>query len=176
MRRVEVWPSRSTQPRCADLLPLFDRFGAPSRPVTEGDMAATQLSRAAPMILIVDDDPDIRETLAEALELDGYRVSTAANGKIALEQARVTRPDLILLDLMMPVMSGWAFMEARRGYPGLASVPVVVITAAFDACADGATVFLRKPFELNTLLTIVARLCDGGRERLGRLSVTAPPG
>ena len=139
-------------------------------------MVATRSAHTVPMILVVDDDDDIRDTLAEALSLDGYRVTTAANGKVALEQARVTRPDLILLDLMMPVMSGWAFMEARHGDSRLASVPVVVVTAAFDACAEGATVLLRKPFELDTLLTIVARLCDGGRERLGRLSVIAAPG
>jgi len=127
-------------------------------------------ARAVPLILIVDDEHDIRETLADAVALDGYRVSTAANGKIALEQARVTRPDLILLDLMMPVMSGWDFLEARREEPGLASIPVVVVTAQCDCEVEGAAVLLRKPFDLDTLLTIVARLCDGGHGRLGRLS------
>ena len=119
-------------------------------------------------ILVVDDEDDLREVTAEALALEGYRVSTAPNGKVALEQVQVNRPDPIVLDLMMPVMSGWQFMEALRRDPELASIPVVVVTAS-SYHAEGAAVLLRKPFDLDTLLTAVARLCDGGREHLQQL-------
>jgi CheY-like chemotaxis protein len=128
-------------------------------------MAATVWARAAPKILVVDDDHDIRELIAEVLALDGYRVSTAPNGKVALEQAHVNRPDLIVLDLMMPVMCGWEFMEAQRGDPELAHVPVIVVTAALDCEVEGAAALLRKPFDLDTLLATVARLCGVGREQ-----------
>lgn len=124
----------------------------------------------APMVLVVDDEHDIRETIAEALVMGGYRVRTAPNGKVALEQARKGRPDLIVLDLMMPVMSGWQFLEARREDPELGSIPVVVDTAFPDIQVEGAAVLLRKPFDLDTLLTTVARLCDGDKEQLDQLS------
>ena len=124
----------------------------------------------APMVLVVDDEHDIRETIAEALVMGGYRVRTAPNGNVALEQARKGRPDLIVLDLMMPVMSGWQFLEARREDPELGSIPVVVDTAFPDIQVEGAAVLLRKPFDLDTLLTTVARLCDGDKEQLDQLS------
>jgi two-component system, chemotaxis family, chemotaxis protein CheY len=133
-------------------------------------MAATAWARAAPLILVVDDEPDIREVIAEAFILNGYRVRTARNGKIALEQARLNRPDLIVLDLMMPVMDGWEFLEAQRRNLQLASIPVVVVTAELDANVEGAAVILRKPFDLDTLLSTVARLCGGGPENLVQLS------
>jgi CheY-like chemotaxis protein len=122
------------------------------------------------MILVVDDDDDIREMIAEALVLNGYRVSTAPNGTVALEQARAHRLDLIILDLMMPVMNGWQFLEAQREDPDLATIPVVVVTATLDAQVESASMLLRKPFDLDTLLTIVARLCGGKPERLEQLS------
>jgi two-component system, chemotaxis family, chemotaxis protein CheY len=118
------------------------------------------LRAGAPMILVVDDNFDIREMVAEALALDGYRVSTASNGKEALEQAHRDRPDLIVLDLMMPVMTGWQFMEAQRGDPDLAAIPVVVVTAFADAHPEGAAAFMQKPFGIGTLLTTVSALVD----------------
>ena len=126
-------------------------------------MAATGRARTKPMILVVDDDHDIREVIAESLALDGYLVCAAPNGKIALEQAHAKRPDLIVLDLMMPVMSGEEFLAARREDRELAATPVVVITAAIDSQVEGAAVLLQKPFELETLLATVARLCGEGR-------------
>jgi len=133
-------------------------------------MATTASARVVPTILVVDDEPDIREMISEMLLLDGYRVRTAPNGKIALGQARLSRPDLIVLDLMMPVMSGWQFLEAKEEDPDLAGIPVVVVTAALDARVEGAAMLLRKPFDLDTLLHAVARLCGGGPEHLGQLS------
>ena len=116
----------------------------------------------APKILVVDDDDGIREVLTEALAMDGHRVSCAPNGKVALEQALASQPDLIVLDLMMPVMSGWQFLEARRRHRSLAAIPVVVVTAALDPQVDGAAAILRKPFDLDTLSSTIRVLC--GRE------------
>jgi CheY-like chemotaxis protein len=133
-------------------------------------MEAPVMARAAPVILVVDDELDIRELIAEALVLDGYRVRTAPNGKIAVRRARLNRPDLIVLDLMMPVMSGWEFMEAQQEDRGLASIPVIVVSAALDAQAESAAMFLRKPFDIDTLLSTVARLCAGAPAHLDQLS------
>ena len=133
-------------------------------------MAARARARTPPTIIVVDDEYDIREMIAEALVLDGYCVHTARNGKVALGQARLNRPDLIVLDLMMPVMNGWQFLEAQQEDPDLADIPIVVVTAALDAQVEGAAMLLRKPFDLDTLLKAVARLCGGGPEHLGQLS------
>jgi CheY-like chemotaxis protein len=127
-------------------------------------MAAKKRPRDAPTILVVDDERDICDVMAEALALDGHRVLIASNGRMALEQARRDRPDLIILDLMMPVMSGWEFLEARREDPALASVPVIVDTAFPETQVDGAALILQKPFDVDTLLAAVARLHEGGRE------------
>jgi CheY-like chemotaxis protein len=127
-------------------------------------MAAKKRARDAPTILVVDDDHEICDMIAEALALDGHRVLTASNGQMALEQARRNRPDLIVLDLMMPAMSGWEFLEAQREDPDLASVPVIVDTASPETQVDGAAVILQKPFDVDTLLATVARFYGGGRE------------
>ena len=133
-------------------------------------MAARLRARAAPMVLVVDDNYDLREVLEAALVQAGYRVSTAPNGKVALEQAHGNRPDLIVLDLMMPVMSGWQFLEARREDPEIATIPVIVDSAVLESNIEGAAVVLRKPFDLDALLTAASRLCGGGREHLDQLN------
>ena len=133
-------------------------------------MHGTAWARKVPAILIVDDDRDTREGLAEVLALAGYLVRTAANGKIALQQARENRPDLIVLDLVMPVMSGWQFMEAQRRDPGLAPIPVIVASASIDSRVEGAAFLLRKPFDPDTLLAVVAGLCGDGRDHPDQLS------
>ena len=107
-------------------------------------------------MLVVDDDRDIRELLVELLASEGYAVASAADGRRALAEARATRPDVILLDLMMPVMSGWEFREAQLRDPELAGIPVVVVTA-FEESLDG-TELLRKPFLVEDVLDAVQRL------------------
>src|SRR3712207_6404701 len=85
-------------------------------------------------LLVVEDDQDIRETLQQALELEGYQVSTAGNGKEALDILHLadppSRPHLILLDLMMPIMDGWEFLEKARSTNLLSGIPVVIVSAA----------------------------------------------
>lgn len=115
-----------------------------------------------PRILVVEDDFDIRDTLAQILEAEGYDVAGAANGAEALDVlANQTPPALILLDLMMPVMNGWQFRAEQLKDPQLASIPVVVISAdsgvGQKAQAIGAADSLKKPVPLETLLNVVSR-------------------
>jgi CheY-like chemotaxis protein len=111
-------------------------------------------------ILIVEDDALTREALTCMLEEDGYQVQSAANGRDALDRLRRSgAPDLILLDLMMPVMNGWDFIRAQMKDPALAAIPVVVCSGTSDckqqAAALGAAGYLKKPIEFDTLLQAV---------------------
>ena len=114
-------------------------------------------------VLIVDDDRDIRETLQAILEQEGYHASTAGDGREALGRAREERPAVILLDLFMPGMDGLRFLRHQQRDPGLASIPVFVISAADDARERVGALrvagFLDKPFEIEQLLIVVARFC-----------------
>lgn len=113
-------------------------------------------------VLVVDDDTAILESIGAVLEMDGYDVSVATDGLEALDQVSADRPDLILLDLMMPRMDGYAFAAELRRRETLPKVPIVVLTAdgRIRQKADrmGAEGFLSKPFDVSTLLTEVARL------------------
>lgn len=112
------------------------------------------------LVLLVDDDPDLLDLVSEALELEHYTVVTAHHGKEALERIEEHKPDLILLDMRMPVMDGWAFaQECRRRYGH--EIPIVVVTAAEDVKrradevqAEGC---LGKPFNLRQLYDVVAQ-------------------
>jgi len=111
-------------------------------------------------ILVVDDDPDIAETVQMILESRGYEVALAANGREALDVIAKQRPDAILLDMLMPVMDGWQFAaELRRRYPH-DRPPLIAMTAAehararaLEIAADG---WVNKPFEARTLVDAVA--------------------
>src|SRR5512138_2541112 len=84
-----------------------------------------------PTVLVVDDDESVRESLALALELEGYMVLRAAHGIDALLVLRTgIRPDVILLDLEMPVMPGWEFRERQLADPALADIPVVIVSSS----------------------------------------------
>ena len=111
---------------------------------------------AARRVLVVDDDPDILDALSEILEVEGYDVQRARNGREALQRLEQEMPDLVLLDLMMPVMDGWEF--ARSLSPG-ARPPIIVLSADRNVSAKareiGALGWLAKPFELSELLAAV---------------------
>jgi CheY-like chemotaxis protein len=113
-------------------------------------------------VLVVEDDPVIREVLRDALRDEGLDVREATNGGEALDLLEQWRADVILLDLMMPVMDGWAFREAQSRRPDLRDIPVVVISAKHHvqgAQADlRAAVILPKPFDIDHLLAIINRL------------------
>lgn len=110
-------------------------------------------------ILVVDDDPTILATVSETLDLEGYPVVTATNGEEALQEVDRSRPWVVLLDMRMPVLDGWGFMQALRER-GL-SLTVVVMTAAADArrwaAEIGAQGVLAKPFELDDLIAAIQR-------------------
>jgi CheY-like chemotaxis protein len=110
-------------------------------------------------ILVVDDDPDLREFLRLMLTSMGFEVTSAANGQEALDVMDGYGPDLILLDMKMPVMNGWEFCRALEGRD--ARPPIVVLTAAPDPACRAAEVhadgWLGKPFEYADLEAIVRR-------------------
>ncbi len=114
-------------------------------------------------VLIVDDDRDIRETLQEILEQEGYEVATAKNGLDALGTARDERPAMILLDLFMPVMDGLEFRRRQLLDPDLAGIPVIVVSAAAgveDSIGSlGVAGHLEKPLRIEQLFELVARYC-----------------
>ncbi|HET8540974.1 MAG TPA: response regulator [Anaeromyxobacter sp.] len=114
--------------------------------------------RASPRVLIVEDDLDIRETLAEVLASAGYETAQAANGLEGLVAARRAPPDLIVLDLMMPVMDGWQFRSVQRRDPALAEIPLIVISASGPSSSIDADTYLQKPFPLDRLVSEAARL------------------
>lgn len=121
-------------------------------------------------ILVVDDDDDLRTTLAEMLEDEGFRVTQAASGREALQRLTTDPADLIMLDYMMPEMSGPEFREEQRARGDVGHVPVVVLTAA-SALSDLARMapdaVVRKPFEVGELLRcideVARRTADAGR-------------
>jgi CheY-like chemotaxis protein len=114
-------------------------------------------------ILLVEDDRDIREILAASLEDEGFEVMTASNGLEALRvlRTRPTPPDVILLDLMMPVLDGYGFLAERRKDPALASIPVAIVTASQGVDrrqVDTDTAIISKPIDLQRLVTMLDEL------------------
>lgn len=116
-------------------------------------------------VLIVEDDRDLREAIGEILEHDRFHVMHAAHGAEAIDILRTSRelPELILLDLMMPVMNGMQFRAIQQNDPRLAAIPVVVMSAVTDgerkASALQPTAFLPKPADREQILAVVRRFC-----------------
>lgn len=111
-------------------------------------------------VLVVDDDPGVRDVLADALEADGFEVSTASNGREALRCIGVEEPAVMLLDLQMPVMDGRELL--RTLHQARLDVPVVLMSAtpqvAGEAAEAHAAGYLSKPFDLDQALSLVERL------------------
>jgi two-component system response regulator GlrR len=124
-------------------------------------VTAPGASRAAGLVLVVDDDADLLEILTDRLQAEGYRVLTAGDGLEALERVRTARPGCIILDLKMPRLSGFdALVELRRAAP---EARVIILTGSpnrpsAEACrARGADEFLLKPFDPGELLRLTAQ-------------------
>jgi CheY-like chemotaxis protein len=122
-------------------------------------------------LMIVDDDDDMRDTIADIISAQGYTVAAFADARAALAALEGGQtPFLILLDLMMPGMSGWEFRAAQLKNQRLARIPIVVVTAASTFVNGVPTLpdieILRKPFELDTLLTLVDRYAAAAPPRL----------
>jgi CheY-like chemotaxis protein len=128
-------------------------------------MTAPDTGSCACLIMVVDDDRDVRDSIVEVLEDAEFRALPAMNGQEGLDLLRrtATKPCLILLDVMMPILDGWGFRAAQVSDPDLQSVPVVVLTAHASAAQTAdqmrAAGFLRKPVALPTLLATVRQYC-----------------
>ena len=121
-----------------------------------GQPSTHRKPRVGRRVLVVDDDPDILDALSEILEVEGYDVQRARNGREALQRLEQGLPDLVLLDLMMPVMDGWEF---ARSLTPEARPPIIVLSADRNVSSKarelGALGWLAKPFELSELLAAV---------------------
>jgi CheY-like chemotaxis protein len=117
----------------------------------------------------VEDDRDMREMMAQMLTLEGFDAGTAANGRDALQYLQQgDLPELILLDLMMPVMDGWEFRRLQQEDPALAKLPVIVLSALDPtrAAEFGDAVVLTKPLDFDRLLGLVRQYCvDPARDQ-----------
>jgi CheY-like chemotaxis protein len=127
---------------------------------------------SAANILVVEDHADLREMLTVLLESEGFAVRTAVNGVEALKRLEETRPSLILLDLMMPVMSGDEFRQRQLADPRYRDVPVICMTAAHDgrerALRIHADDYFQKPLDFEQLMSVVRALVPtvGGHQEL----------
>jgi CheY-like chemotaxis protein len=115
-----------------------------------------------PTVLVIEDDQDTREMLGRFLELEGFHVETAANGRQALERlGSGIRASVIVLDLMMPVMDGWQFRLEQIRDASLSHIPVIVVSAAGRDRIDKikAEAYLSKPVDLDELLERITQYC-----------------
>jgi CheY-like chemotaxis protein len=113
-------------------------------------------------VLIVEDDADLREMMAQLLTLEGFNAATVSNGREALAYLQSNAaPDVILLDLMMPVMDGWEFRREQQRHREMADVPVIILSALDQARATdvAADAFLKKPLDFDRLLELIRRYC-----------------
>ncbi len=112
------------------------------------------MSRAR-SVLVVDDDAEGRSLLREVLEAEGCSVYVAENGRAALDMLRVVRPDLLVVDLMMPVMNGWELCEALDRDAALVDIPLVILSGAARFGPRNRTRVLAKPLRLNALIGLL---------------------
>ena len=113
-------------------------------------------------VLIVEDDEDLREMMAQFLLVEGFRPETVSNGQEALDYLRKgPTPSVILLDMMMPIMDGWEFRREQQRDPRVANVPVIVLSALDrNRVGDiGEAAFMKKPLDFDRLLDLVRRYC-----------------
>src|SRR3954447_812315 len=121
-----------------------------------------QSPRRPPCVLIVEDDTDVREMMDLLLTSIGYRTVTAPNGAIALERLREDPPCMVLLDLMMPVMTGWEFRERQLADPTVAAIPVLCMSAVYqpeDVKTKLQVNCLAKPLDFGRLIDEIATAC-----------------
>jgi CheY-like chemotaxis protein len=113
-------------------------------------------------VLLVEDEDDLRDTMRDALEFNGYAVVAARDGQEALEELdRIEHICVVLLDLIMPRMNGWDFFARLRERNALADVPVIIHSSTPNQAPPGATRVLSKPLAFNQLLAVVREYCAG---------------
>lgn len=129
----------------------------------------TVKASSAGRILVVDDEPAIVRLMEYVLDRQGYTVKTAADGEEALRVVGAFRPELIVLDVMMPRKDGYTVAEAIRSDPDLARIPIIMLSAKAQdtdveqGLASGANLYLTKPFEPDALLETVAQCLTASR-------------
>ncbi len=137
---------------------------------------AVQVMEAAQrngIVLVVDDNPQVRELIARTLTREGFAVETAINGVDGLEKARLLRPDAITLDVMMNQMDGWTMLTHLKSDPGLSNIPVIMVTILDDRTRGftlGATEYLTKPIDRSRLVEVLSRY-----RRVPKLSTSTVP-
>ncbi|WP_165435627.1 PAS-domain containing protein [Bradyrhizobium sp. Leo121] len=122
----------------------------------------------APIVLVVDDDPNARELLRRHLQRCGYAVRMAANGEEAMQLARTLKPDVVTLDVLMPQMDGWAVLSAMKEDAALAEIPVIMVTIVDNQSIGfslGAADYLIKPINRDQLVRAVEKCCPRGEPR-----------
>lgn len=118
-------------------------------------------------VLVIDNEPNIQKLLRVNLAASGYEVRAAGNGETGLRLAREERPELVILDLRMPGLSGWDVLKSLKADPALSAVPVIVMTASVRhsqeerALRAGAASYMTKPFSVDDLLAAVQKALDG---------------
>ena len=123
------------------------------------------MTRRSVRVLVVEDDPNVRRDVADVLVEEGYEVEQAAHGLEALERARASRPDVVLLDLYLPLMDGWTLRTALGALDADHEPVIIVMTtdryAREEAKHLGAQGCLPKPFDLDDLLRLLAQVSVG---------------
>jgi CheY-like chemotaxis protein len=112
-----------------------------------------------PVVLVIDDEIDIRESLREVLEDEGYDVAVAADGRQGLIELHRRKPAAVILDIIMPVMSGTEMYAAMQDDPEVADIPVIISTSDPSRAPSGVLI-MRKPVDLPRLLAAVETVCN----------------
>jgi CheY-like chemotaxis protein/anti-sigma regulatory factor (Ser/Thr protein kinase) len=131
--------------------------------------ARLRTAAAEDTILVVDDDPAVRELVRRFLEREGFSVETSVRGRDALRLAREVQPAAITLDVMMPDLDGWTVLAAIKGDPELADIPVVLVSIVDERSrgyALGASDYMLKPINRERLLEVLRRICVAGARRV----------
>jgi CheY-like chemotaxis protein len=110
-------------------------------------------------VLVVEDDDEVRASLVEAIADQGYGIVEARNGREALDRLAQAKPCVVLLDLMMPVMDGWEFLDRMHQDPSNDNIPVCVVTALPDQAPTNATSVLAKPVRLERVIGVLEQYC-----------------
>ena len=143
----------------------------PSDPAEPGPGEGPSVAPRRKRVLLVEDDRDVRETVGDLLQAEGYEVELADNGQQALNQLRseAVLPDAIVLDLNMPVMDGWQFRAIQKEDPGLSAIPVIAVSAdrSAPAVAISSQAYIQKPFDFPSLVRTLDRvLFESERQRM----------
>ncbi len=139
-----------------------DAVHAPSEPLAE---AKVETGKDAATVLVIDDDPNVRDLLQRFLTKEGYHVQVASGGEEGLRLAREIRPAAITLDVMMPSMDGWEVLTALKAEPELADIPVCMLTMVEDhqlGYSLGVADYLTKPIDFSRLSAIMVRYLQPG--------------